>query len=132
MTEPPSDDGFGAAARRHDRRLRRRGLAWLWFGFAVCPCHLPFTLLAVGALFGGTAIGAAITGNPLPVGVVLGTITVIAYVKGLRMVRAADACSAGSCGTTAGTTTDTTAGSTTAGSTTADTTSDREAATLSR
>jgi len=90
-----------APATAHDHeQLRRRGRAWLWFGFAVCPCHLPFTLLAVGTLFGGTAVGTAITGNPLTVGVALGTVTAIAYVKGWRLVRAAEACGTGACGTT--------------------------------
>jgi hypothetical protein len=80
-------------------QLRRRGLAWMVFGFAVCPCHLPFTLLAVGAIFGGTALGAAITGNPLTVGVVLGAVTALAYVHGLRLVRRADGCTTGGCST---------------------------------
>ena len=99
---PPATRGSSPApATAHDHeQLRRRGRAWLWFGFAVCPCHLPFTLLAVGTLFGGTALGAAITGNPLTVGVALGTVTVLAYVKGWRLVRAAETCRAGTCGPT--------------------------------
>ena len=78
---------------------RRRGLAWLAFGFAICPCHLPFTLLAVGAIFGGTAIGATITGNPVAVGVVLGVVTVLAYRKGLQLLREPGTCSTGACST---------------------------------
>jgi Fe2+ transport system protein B len=83
-------------AQQDSDQLRRRGLAWLVFGFAVCPCHLPFTLLAVGAVFGGTAVGAAITG-PLTAGVVLGAVTALAYVNGLRLVRRADSCTSGAC-----------------------------------
>ena len=91
------------ATTQDPEQLLRRGRAWLWFGFAVCPCHLPLTLLAVGTLFGGTAIGAAITGNPLTVGVALGTVTALAYVKGWRLMRAADRCGE-ACGTTTVTT----------------------------
>ena len=78
-------------------RLRRRGLLWLVVGFAVCPCHLPFTLLAVGTVLGGSALGATITGNPLAVGVGLGALTVLAYLKGLRLLSAADRCTTGAC-----------------------------------
>jgi hypothetical protein len=92
------------ATVRDPERMMRRGRAWLWFGFAVCPCHLPLTLLAVGTLFGGTAVGAAITGSPLAVGVALGAVTALAYVKGWRLVRAAEACRAGGCVPTSTTT----------------------------
>jgi hypothetical protein len=80
-------------------QLRRRGLLWLVVGFAVCPCHLPFTLLAVGTVLGGSALGATIIGNPLAVGVALGTLTALAYIKGLRLLRAADGCATGACDT---------------------------------
>jgi len=96
MNPPATPDAAPAAAHDHER-LRRRGRAWLWFGFAVCPCHLPFTLLAVGTLLGGTSIGATITGNPLTVGVVLGAVTAFAYVKAWRLMRTAGNCGSGTC-----------------------------------
>jgi hypothetical protein len=86
-----------AAGSDEGTRLRRRGQGWLIAGFAVCPCHLPFTLAAVGTVIGGTAVGDALTGNPVVVGVVLGTVTVVAYVRGLRLLRAAERCSTGAC-----------------------------------
>jgi hypothetical protein len=98
----PAQAGPGAPPREPDAddrgaRLRWRGRFWLAAGFAVCPCHLPFTLIAVGALLGGTAVGDAVTGNPLVVAVVLGAVTALAYRRGLRLLRAADACAAGAC-----------------------------------
>ena len=105
MQQPTADIPGQAPATEHDQlRLRGRALLWFVFGFAVCPCHLPFTLLALGALFGGTAIGATITGNPLVVGIALGIITALAYRKGLRLLRAADTCATGACSTTVTTT----------------------------
>jgi len=39
--------------------------------YFLCPCHLPITLALLGAAFGGTAFGAALTGNGVAVGVVM-------------------------------------------------------------
>jgi hypothetical protein len=90
-------DAPSAAEAANPEQLRRRGLLWLVAGFAVCPCHLPFTLAAVGALIGGTAVGDLVTGNAVATGVVLGAGTAVAYVKGLRLLSSADACATGAC-----------------------------------
>jgi hypothetical protein len=96
-----STRGPGADGPRPDEAaaLRRRGLVWTVLGFVVCPCHLPLTLAAVGAVAGGTAAGDLLTGHPLPVGIVLGTLTIGAYLRAWRLGRAADRCSTGTCPT---------------------------------
>ncbi len=40
--------------------LERRGRMWLLWSFLLCPCHLPLSLAALAAVFGGTAFGAAL------------------------------------------------------------------------
>jgi hypothetical protein len=93
VDEATSTRGPGADGPRPDEAaaLRRRGLVW--------PCHLPLTLAAVGAVAGGTAVGDLLTGHPLAVGIVLGTVTIGAYVRAWRLGRAADRCSTGTCPT---------------------------------
>lgn len=54
-------------ARQHEKRGRK----WLVLSYFLCPCHLPITLALVGAAFGGTVFGAAVTGNALRVGIVM-------------------------------------------------------------
>ncbi len=77
--------------------LRRRSLVWAVLAFAVCPCHLPLTLAAVGAVAGGTAVGDLFTGHPLVVGLVLGALTAGAYGQAWRLGRAAGRCRTGAC-----------------------------------
>jgi hypothetical protein len=98
-TGPSTTPAQAAAEFDEGARLRRRGQGWLIAGFAVCPCHLPFTLAAVGTVVGGTAVGDAVTGNPVVVGIVLGSVTVVSYVRGLRLLRAAETCTTGACPT---------------------------------
>lgn len=76
-------------------QLRRRGFLLVLAGFAVCPCHLPFTLAAVGFVAGGTALGGWIVGHPLQIGVGLGLLTAVAYWRGFAMMRAAEDCASG-------------------------------------
>jgi len=40
--------------------LERRGRMWLLWSFLLCPCHLPLSLAALAAVFGGTAFGAVL------------------------------------------------------------------------
>lgn len=72
-------------ARDHERRGRR----WLVLSYMFCPCHIPLTLVLLGAAFGGTAIGAAITGNALQVGVILTAIYALVLWRGFRQIRLA-------------------------------------------
>lgn len=52
-------------ARRHERRGRR----WLVVSYVLCPCHIPITLAVLGALLGGSAVGAVVARNAVAVGV---------------------------------------------------------------
>jgi len=72
-------------ARQHERRGRR----WLVVSFLFCPCHVPILLFVVGAAFGGTALGALITGNALWVGVVLTSTYAVLLWRGFRQIRKA-------------------------------------------
>lgn len=80
--------------------LERRGRRWLIWSFVFCPCHLPLTMMALAAIFGGTALGSLIDRNTLGVGVVFGVIYAIGVGIGFRHLRAAAAdkdCSDGRC-----------------------------------
>ncbi len=92
LRQPPAVEPAAAPDGDPGARLRWRGRFWLVAGFALCPCHLPFTLMAVGAVLGGTVVGDAVTGSPLVVAGVLAAVTALAYRRGLRLLRAADAC----------------------------------------
>lgn len=72
-------------AREHEQRGRR----WLVLSYFLCPCHVPITLLLVGAAFGSTAFGAAVTGNALRVGIVLTAAYGVVLWRGFRQIRRA-------------------------------------------
>ncbi len=72
-------------ARSHEKRGRRL----LITSFLFCPCHVPILLALVGALLGGTVVGAALTGNALRVGVVLTSIYAVLVWRGFRQIRRA-------------------------------------------
>jgi hypothetical protein len=55
--------------------------------FVFCPCHLPVTLMVIGALAGGSAIGAFMQGNVLVVGVLSTSLWLAGTVRGLLLVR---------------------------------------------
>ena len=69
------------------RARETRGRRWLLLSYLLCPCHLPVTLVALGALAGGTAFGAALTGNAFRVGVALTIAYGLAVWRGLRHIR---------------------------------------------
>ena len=72
-------------ARQHEQRGRR----WLVVSYFLCPCHIPITLALLGAVFGGSAIGAAVTGNALPVGIALTVLYAFVLWRGFRQIRIA-------------------------------------------
>ena len=72
-------------ARDHEKRGRR----WLMFSYLFCPCHIPITLALLGAAFGSTTIGAALTGDTLRVGIALTTIYALVLWRGFRQIRRA-------------------------------------------
>lgn len=77
----PSDP----VARAHEKRGRK----WLTLSYVFCPCHLPLVLALLGAVFGGTAFGAALTGNVVRVGVGLGILYAFVLWRGFRQIRRA-------------------------------------------
>lgn len=73
------------SAREHEKRGRK----WLVISYVFCPCHIPITLALIGAAFGGTTLGAALTGNALRVGIVLTSIYALVLWRGFRQIRRA-------------------------------------------
>jgi hypothetical protein len=72
-------------ARSHEKRGRR----WLVLSYLFCPCHIPLTLALLGALLSGSAVGAAITGNAVRVGVALTAVYAVILWRGFREIRRA-------------------------------------------
>lgn len=68
-------------------RAEGRGLRWLIGGFLFCPCHLPLTLAALGALLAGTAAGVSVREHGLAVGAVASALWILATWRGLRLLR---------------------------------------------
>lgn len=77
--------------------LERRGRRWLIWSFIFCPCHLPWSMAVLAAVFGGSAMGALISRNTIGVGIVFGLVYAIGIAIGLRYIRAAKKCEDGSC-----------------------------------
>lgn len=71
------------------RSAEKRGRRWLVVSYLFCPCHIPVTLALVGALLGGTAFGAALTGNAVRVGVALTAVYAVVLWRGFREIRRA-------------------------------------------
>lgn len=57
--------------------------------YLFCPCHIPLTLGLLGALFGGSAFGAALVGDAVRVGVVLTAVYAVVLWRGFREIRRA-------------------------------------------
>lgn len=72
-------------ARQHERRGRR----WFVVSYLFCPCHIPLTMALIGALFGGTAFGAAAAGNAFRVGAVLVAVYAVVLWRGFGQIRLA-------------------------------------------
>ena len=73
-------------AREHERRGRR----WLVVSYLFCPCHIPLALALIGALFGGTALGAAVAANSIGVGALLVCAYAVVLWRGFRQIRLAN------------------------------------------
>jgi hypothetical protein len=71
------------------RRQEKRGRRWLVVSFLLCPCHAPMALALAGALLGGSTFGGAITGNALPVGIVMSALYTLMLWRGFRLIRRA-------------------------------------------
>ena len=87
------------------RELERRGRWWLIVSFLACPCHLPVSLAALGALLGGTAVGVALRDHVLLAGIVISAAWLAGTGRGLWLIRQAErtggACSIRKKGSTA-------------------------------
>lgn len=57
--------------------------------FLLCPCHVPMALALAGAILGGSTLGAAVTGNALPVGIVMSALYALMLWRGFRLIRRA-------------------------------------------
>ena len=99
-TAAPANDGvtkrqwafFGKSSLPTDPQARqheKRGRKWLVVSYFLCPCHVPITLALVGAVAGGTAFGAAVTGNALRVGIILTAAYGVVLWRGFRQIRRA-------------------------------------------
>jgi hypothetical protein len=67
----------------------RRGIAWIVGSFVFCPCHLPITLWAVGALLSGTALGVAFSGHLVLAGVIISITWLVGTLQGFKLLRRA-------------------------------------------
>ena len=74
-------------ARSHERR----GRWWLIGSFVLCPCHLPVTMALLGLAFGGTAIGSALAGHSVAVGMVMGGLYGLGVWRAFKHLRRAKA-----------------------------------------
>jgi MerE protein len=70
----------------------KRGLAWVLGAFVICPCHLPLTLWAAGALLSGTAAGALLHEHLHTAGTFVTVVWAAATWRGFRYFRAATVC----------------------------------------
>lgn len=59
-------------------RLERKGRNWLLWSFLLCPCHLPWTLSILAAVFASTSLGVYVREHAW----VAGTIVTIGWVVG--------------------------------------------------
>jgi hypothetical protein len=70
--------------------LEKRGRSWLLWSFLLCPCHLPWTLAAVGAVIGSTSLGVLVRDHMW----VAGTLITVAWAGGtaygFRLIRLAE------------------------------------------
>ncbi len=66
----------------------KRGLAWVIGAFAICPCHLPFTLGLLATLLGGTSFGVVLQQYPIIAGAVITLVWLGGTWRGFRYLRA--------------------------------------------
>lgn len=89
-TSTSSDTRLSDEASR--LRSEKRGLWTVVGAFAICPCHLPFTLALLGLALGGTAAGAFLHDNLILTGVVITTVWAALTLRGLWLLRRGRSC----------------------------------------
>lgn len=85
LAPTPADD-----TSRGDR-LERSGRRWLLWSFVLCPCHLPWALAILAAVFGGTSLGVVINEYRTAVGITIAVLYIIGVGIGFRYLRQAKA-----------------------------------------
>jgi len=70
-------------------QVENRGMAWLIGAFLFCPCHLPITLMLLGGLLGGTALGVAVRSHPILSGTIITLVWAAATWRGAHLLAAA-------------------------------------------
>lgn len=85
LNKPPAD-----LIQLDPVRTERRGRRWLIWSFLACPCHLPLTLAVVGAVLGGTALGALLREHTLLAGLIVASVWIAGTARGLMLVRQAE------------------------------------------
>jgi hypothetical protein len=69
-------------------KKQRQGVAWVLGSFVFCPCHLPFTLGLLAAIFSGTALGAVVTHYSIIAGIIITLVWASGTWYGFRKLRA--------------------------------------------
>ena len=64
----------------------RRGVCWIVGSFVLCPCHLPITLSALGALLAGTAVGTIFRSHLFLAGAVISIAWLAGTLHGFRLM----------------------------------------------
>lgn len=86
----PAQRATAEVARPHGRTLaddlERRARWWLVVSFLACPCHLPLTLGALGAVLGGTA-AVVLRDHQMIAGLVVAALWIAGTGRGLLLVR---------------------------------------------
>jgi cytochrome c biogenesis protein CcdA len=67
----------------------KRGRAWVFGSFVLCPCHLPLTLGFAAAALSGTALGALLTGHMYIAGAVISAAWLAGTWRGFHYLRSA-------------------------------------------
>ena len=77
--------------RLEGQRLERTGRRWLLWSFILCPCHLPWTLAILAAVFGGTSLGVVVNQYRTALGITIAVLYAIGVGIGFRYLRRAKA-----------------------------------------
>lgn len=69
--------------------LERRGRFWLLWSFLACPCHLPWTLAVLTAVFAGTSVGTMVSEHIWVAGSIITLTWVAGTGYGFHLIRRA-------------------------------------------